>query len=154
MASPQLSQKLLERGWKGKKSGRGFYLYQEGRETLADDLSSLLEVKREAAREIRPSEVHDRLVLSLVNEAVRCLDDGIAGVPGREAALQIDIGSVMGFGFPAYRGGVLYWAERLTAGALYQRLEDLSKEVGDRFKPAPGIRARAASGETFQQAVA
>jgi 3-hydroxyacyl-CoA dehydrogenase/enoyl-CoA hydratase/3-hydroxybutyryl-CoA epimerase len=75
----------------------------------------------------------------MVNEACRCLDEGVAGEPGKEAAGQIDLASVMGFGFPPFRGGIIHYGETLGAKALCIRLRGLAKDYGERFAPAQGI---------------
>ena len=54
----------------------------------------------------------------MINEAVRCLDEGVAGAPGPEAANQIDLGTVMGIGFPPFRGGLLHYADSLGVDRL------------------------------------
>jgi len=85
----------------------------------------------------------------MINEAVRCLDEEVAGAPGREAASQIDLGSVMGFGFPPFRGGVIFYAESLGAKKVLEILERLQTAHGARFTPWEGIKARAKAGASF-----
>ncbi|MDC0358980.1 hypothetical protein OAO01_09195 [Oligoflexia bacterium] len=87
--------------------------------------------------------------MSLIQEAVRCLDEGVAGSPGREAACQIDLGTVMGMGFPPFRGGLLYYAESLGARDVFDTLMKLEKEHGERFKAVPGVVRRAECSTSF-----
>ena len=91
------------------------------------------------------------MILRLINEAVLCLDEGVAGKPGPDAANQVDLGSVMGFGFPPFRGGVLFYTEGLGAKEILVKLKALPAEHGARYAPSPGIAARAQSGQGFLQ---
>ena len=93
------------------------------------------------------------MILTMINEAVKCLDEGVAGAPGKDAADQVDLGSVMGFGFPPFRGGILYYADKLGAKKILEKLEPLAKQHGARFEIAPGIVARAASWRDFHSAM-
>ncbi len=81
----------------------------------------------------------DRLVLPMVNEAARCLEEGIASRP-----LDVDLGMVMGTGFPPFRGGLLRYADRRGVGAIVDRLEALAGSVGPRLAPSEALRKRAA----------
>ncbi len=147
MRAPDFAQKLSSKGRLGKKSGAGFYFYKDGQEAPADDLTSLLGIT--GSSELPVATIQDRLILSLVNEAVKCLDEGVAGIPGKEAAQQIDLGSVMGFGFPPFQGGLLAYAEKRGAKEINDRLLELAKLYGERFNPAPGITARAEQKKSF-----
>jgi len=91
--------------------------------------------------------------MALINEAVLCLDEGVAGSPGPEAARQIDLGTVMGMGFPPFRGGLLYYAESIGAKNIVHTMQHLSKEFGTRFKPVEGIVVRAEKAKSFYEAV-
>lgn len=122
----------------GKKSGRGFYVYAAGRKGEPSPEA------RQAAgnptlREFTPEDVVDRLVLPMVNEAARCLEEGIASRP-----LDVDLGMVMGTGFPPFRGGLLRYADRRGVGAIVDRLEALAGSVGPRLAPSEALRKRAA----------
>jgi len=153
MRSPNFAAALLEKGRKGKKSGRGFYIYGEEGERVEPELQLLLQLPPQPGPEVLAGDTCDRLILSMVNEAVRCLDEGVAAAPGPEAAGQIDLGSVMGLGFAPFRGGVIYYAESLGARALASRLEELAERYGKRFSPCAGISERAARSRSFYQAL-
>ena len=85
----------------------------------------------------------------MFNEAIRCLDEGVSGSPGPDAAGQIDLGSVMGLGFPAFRGGILWYGEQLTAQNVFQTLSELSALSPARLTPAEGLVARAKQKKSF-----
>ncbi|MBX7137195.1 MAG: enoyl-CoA hydratase/isomerase family protein [Oligoflexia bacterium] len=148
MRGPGHAARLVQLGRKGKKSGAGFYNF-EGKDSVPwAELRSALGLQP-ALTGADLQTISDRLIFALINEAVRCLDDGVAGVPGKEASEQIDLGTVMGMGFPPFRGGLLYYAQRLGPTAVLAKLRELEKLHGARFTPAPGIERRAGSGMGF-----
>lgn len=149
MKSPDFLKKLLAVGRKGKKSGGGFYDFQGGEAHPLANHRALLGIAKAEVRQVNRQEITDRLIYRLISEAVRCLDEGVAGVPGREAADQLDLGTVMGLGFPPFRGGVLFYADSLGAPAVQQRLKELAERFGNRFAPPDGVSMRAQRGKSF-----
>lgn len=151
MKSAGLTSKLLTAKRLGKKAQRGFYDY-EGEIKPASNLSELLGIPGEPSKRLSQQALQERLLFPLFNEAIRCLDEGVAGSPGREAARQIDLGTVMGMGFPPFLGGALCYAQTLGAAYILKVLEELDESVAGnngRFAPAEGLRRRATSGETL-----
>lgn len=153
MDSPDVLTALVSGGRLGKKSGRGFYQYDNGDEQVDEEVYSLIERSSVSSDSVRAAQIQDRLILSLVNEAVRCLDEGVAGVPGGEAAGQIDLATVMGMGFAPFRGGVLRYAESLGSAEVKKRLEAVAEQQGERFVPCEGIVRRAEEGKSFYEAL-
>ena len=151
MRDPGLSSALLAAGRKGKKSGGGFYDYADGESAPWSGLREALKITKPERSVPDLKALQERLILRLVNEAVLCLDEGVAGTPGPDAANQVDLGSVMGFGFPPFQGGVLFYAESVGAKIILDKLSALEKECGPRFAPSPGIAQRAGSGQGFLQ---
>nr|MBP9839077.1 fatty acid oxidation complex subunit alpha FadJ [Pseudomonadota bacterium] len=149
MKGLNLAEKLLTVGRKGKKSGNGFYTYQDNKEKLDIHLTNLLNLPSEPKFELSDEEIADRLILPMLNEAVRCLDENVAGLPGPESASQIDLGSVMGTGFAPFRGGIIFYAEKLGAKLIKQKLESLVSKFGTRFTPAEGLTKRISAGKGF-----
>ncbi len=150
MQAPPISKSLIEAGRKGKKSGAGFYNFKDGEESPHEGIKDLIDVK--STKDSGNSElISERLILSLINEAIRCLDEGVAGAPGKEAARQIDLGTVMGIGFPPFRGGLINYAETLGAKDVFKKLDSLQKAHGMRFRPADGIARRAVDGKGFYE---
>lgn len=149
MKAPPFAKLLANQGRLGKKSGKGFYDHgdkdtapsQEAREILK------LPVSTKTVSDFAP--LTERLVMSLVNECVKCLDEGVAGSPGPEAAQQINLGTVMGMGFPPFRGGILYYADVVGAKAIFDSLKKLERDFGPRFAIAPGITSRATNAGKF-----
>ena len=153
MRDPGFGSMLLAAGRKGRKSGHGFYDYGEQDSSPWVGIRQALKIDKPERSVPDLKALQDRLVLRLINEAMLCLDEGVAGTPGMDAANQIDLGSVMGFGFPPFLGGVLFYADSLGAKSISDKLQALAKEVGPRFTPAPGIMKRASSGKSLMQGV-
>ena len=155
----ELQQAMADRNLLGKKSGRGFYIYDQQQGKFKKPLVNPMFTDPafwEEAGAIPPHKqttdgenIAERLVLSLVNEAVRCVDEGVAGSPGPDAALQLDLGSVMGFGFAPFRGGVIYYADSRGAANIYDALKRLESKHGTRFQPCDGIVERSNTGQHF-----
>lgn len=134
----------------GKKGGAGFYVYEKGEEKRTDEsvyaeLGSVIPPRRDLSED----EVVNRLLLVMVNEAARILEEGVIGT-----ASAVDLAMVMGTGFPPFRGGLLRWADSLGPKALLDDLEALRLAHGDRFAPAPLIQRLAESDGRFYRAFA
>ncbi len=138
---------LTKKGYFGRKSGRGFYKY--GEKSPVPDAGIRIELGLDVGEKRPGFTVADRLILALVNEAIRCLDDGVAGLPGAEAAGQIDLGTVMGIGFPAFRGGAIWYANSVGSKSLMQKLQAMQQVLGPRFEAAEGVRSRADKDQGF-----
>ena len=128
----------------GVKSGRGFYRYR-GREEKGVDpaIYGALGVRpaRRGGRDGDAEALAERMVLPMVNEAARCLAEGVVAGPG-----SLDLALIFGTGFPPFRGGLCRWAESTGLDRTVERLERLASEVGPRFAPSEALRAAAARG--------
>jgi 3-hydroxyacyl-CoA dehydrogenase len=146
----QAEDRLCERGHFGQKTGAGWYRYEPGSRTpLPNPEAARLaeEVAREsgvARRTVTPQEVVERTVYALVNEGARILDEGIALRAG-----DIDIVYLYGYGFPAHRGGPMWYADAVGLKAVYDRVRQFEQEHGERWAPAPLLARLAAAGKTF-----
>jgi len=145
----RLPDRVCELGRFGQKTGKGFYLY-EGRaarpdpevEKLIVDASVRMGVKR---RNVSKEEIIERLIYPMVNEGARILEEGIATRPG-----DIDVVWLYGYGFPAWRGGPMHWADTVGLKKIRDRLRELAKESGDkRHEPAALLNKLADEGGTF-----
>ena len=127
----------------GKKNGRGFYRYEDGR---ADgvDRTVYAEIGVEPTRNMSDQAILERTTYVMVNEAARILEDGIVDSPA-----VVDIGMIMGTGFPPFRGGLLRYADSIGLPKIVERLEVLQRDYGERFTPAPLLRERAATTGRF-----
>jgi 3-hydroxyacyl-CoA dehydrogenase len=143
---------LCESGHYGQKTGKGYFRYEAGsRSPLPDpevekiilDTSSRLGINR---RPIGEEEIVERMILPMINEGARILDEGIATRPG-----DIDVIWVYGYGWPVWRGGPMYYADRLGLAHIRDRLTFYADRSRDEtLRPAPLIRRLAAEGRGFE----
>ena len=139
-------EKLTAAGRLGRKSGLGFYRHAGKRRHPDPSVRRLLGVSRERAyREA----LTDRLVLAMVNEAARCLDEKVVADAG-----AIDLAMIFGAGFPPFRGGVLRHADTVGLPKVEARLTALRAEKGERFAPSALLSRLAAEGGTFTAPIA
>ena len=138
-------EKFLAEGRLGKKTGRGFFEHTDkrgsksgARKTLSPDLSSFLPKSSDALVGLDSKAILDRLVLSMVNEAARCLEEDVVA-----SASELDLATIFGMGFPPFHGGLLRWADTLGATEIVRRLEaiaaapDVAQRQGGAAKFAP-----------------
>lgn len=133
----------------GKKGGLGFYRYENGKEQGVDDeIYALLgdSVPPERTK-VEESEIRARLVLAMINEAARALEEGIV-----RSAADVDLAMIMGTGFPPFRGGLLRFADGLHPRILVERLDRYEAEQGERFRAAPLLRRLAREDRGFYAA--
>ncbi len=124
MAVPRGTAELVAAGHLGRKSGRGYYEWRDGRP-----------VKPESAGRA-PDDLGDRLVLQYLNEAVACLREGVV-----EDEDLLDAGMIFGTGFAPFRGGPLHYARARGVAAIVTRLQALASRHGPRFRPDEGWAA-------------
>jgi 3-hydroxyacyl-CoA dehydrogenase/enoyl-CoA hydratase/3-hydroxybutyryl-CoA epimerase len=137
--------KVLAAGRLGRKGKKGFYLYDEKGKKGGVDTSVYDMTPAGSTRvEVSAADIQERLSLAMVNEAVRCVEDGILRAP-RDG----DIGAVFGIGFPPFRGGPLRVVDTIGAAEMVKRLEALNTRFPGRFEPAKLLREMAAQGKTF-----
>lgn len=133
---------LVKNGFLGQKSGKGFYLHtkdsQTDPEVNPDMYAWFGGLQRQKMSTVR---IQHRMVLALVNEAARCLEEGIISRPE-----DGDLGAVYGLGFPAFVGGPFRFAEQLGIGKLVHMLEELREDHGLRFEPSALLREKVESG--------
>jgi 3-hydroxyacyl-CoA dehydrogenase/enoyl-CoA hydratase/3-hydroxybutyryl-CoA epimerase/3-hydroxyacyl-CoA dehydrogenase/enoyl-CoA hydratase/3-hydroxybutyryl-CoA epimerase/enoyl-CoA isomerase len=142
--STKILNELVAAGRLGQKSGAGFYSYAKGSRGVDDPaLAPILAKVRKGNREISPEEITDRLFLPMLTEASRILEEGIVREPA-----DVDMGLILGIGFPPFRGGVLRWADDLGLPAVIEKLKKY-EPLGSRFKPTEQIRRLAAEGKGF-----
>jgi 3-hydroxyacyl-CoA dehydrogenase / enoyl-CoA hydratase / 3-hydroxybutyryl-CoA epimerase / enoyl-CoA isomerase len=128
----------------GQKSGAGFYSYAKGSKGTDDPaFAAILEKCRTSRRTIAGEEITDRLFLPMLTEASRCLMEHIV----RDAG-DVDMGLILGIGFPPFRGGILRWADTLGLAAVLEKLKKY-EPLGKRFEPTEQMRQLAAQGKGF-----
>lgn len=146
-APATLIQAILNDDRKGRKNGRGFYLYGvKGRKSKKQVDTAVYDLAGMSPRNARCSaeQIAERCVMLMLNEAARCVDEGII-----RSARDGDIGAVFGIGFPPFLGGPLRYMDSLGAGEVVARLQRLAGLYGSRFTPCDALLQRAERGETF-----
>lgn len=144
---------LNEMGRHGQKSGAGYYDYDANRTPTPSPLVMQL-ITDFAARQgvaqrvIADDEIADRILLAMVNEGARILDEGIA-----RTASDIDVVWLAGYGWPRYRGGPMFWADLQGLPAIRDKLLALEAAHGEVFKPSPLIDRLIAEGKAFKDFV-
>ena len=142
---------LCEMGRFGQKTGAGWYKYDDQRRAMPDPEVEQL-VRKWAAeakiqqRKISPDEIVDRCVYALVNEGARILEEGYA-----LRAVDIDIIYLNGYGFPAYRGGPMWYADTVGLKKVYDRVREFHQQHGEIWEPAPLLKQLAEQGKTFAE---
>jgi 3-hydroxyacyl-CoA dehydrogenase/enoyl-CoA hydratase/3-hydroxybutyryl-CoA epimerase/3-hydroxyacyl-CoA dehydrogenase/enoyl-CoA hydratase/3-hydroxybutyryl-CoA epimerase/enoyl-CoA isomerase len=138
----RILDELVAAGRLGQKSGAGFYNYAKGPRGADDPVfAQILQKCRTGKRDIGQEEITDRLFLPMLVEASRVLAEGIVRDPA-----DVDMGLILGIGFPAWRGGLLRWADTLGVGRVMEKLAGYEK-LGARFQPTDLMRKVAASGK-------
>lgn len=133
--------RMEEEGRLGAKGGKGFYRYDDGERKGPDPAVYELLGLEPRIEDPQPSRIVDRMVLRMVDEAARCLDEGVAGSAG-----EVDLAMILGTGFPPFRGGVCRYADRRGLGDAIGTLEELADEVGERYRPSDALRQASEAG--------
>ncbi len=145
-----IADAIVAKGRFGQKTGAGYYRYDENRKRQPDpeveriilEVSERMGVQR---RKIEDAEILERLLLPMVNEGARILEEGVAARP-----VDIDVVFVNGFGWPAWRGGPMFWADRMGLKQVRDKLAHYAEATGDpNLRAAPLIERLAAEGGSF-----
>ncbi|MGL5407645.1 MAG: fatty acid oxidation complex subunit alpha FadJ, partial [Shewanella sp.] len=143
--APAAFDKLLKDDRKGRKNAKGFYQYgQSSKQTKAVDQSVYAVLGIKPGSDKDPKALAERCVVQMLNEAVRCLDEGIIA-----SARDGDIGAIFGIGFPPFLGGPFHYIDRLGASKVVNMLEGYQRQFGDRFAPCARLKAMAEANESF-----
>jgi 3-hydroxyacyl-CoA dehydrogenase len=148
---PLVEDSLCELGRFGQKTGAGWYKYDDQRRATPDPAVDDLIRKwvteaKIPQREISPAEIVDRCIYALVNEGARILEEGYA-----LRASDIDIIYLNGYGFPAYRGGPMWYADTVGLKNVLARISEFHRQHFEIWQPAPLLARLADQGKTFAQ---
>ena len=144
------ADRLCELGRFGQKTGAGWYRYPEGSRTPVPDpeVEQIIAAASHAAgiqrRPVAAEEIIERTIYALVNEGAKILDEGFA-----LRAADIDIIYINGYGFPAWRGGPMWYADAVGLDKVHRRICEFEKQHGAWWSPAPLLAKLAAAGQTF-----
>jgi 3-hydroxyacyl-CoA dehydrogenase len=150
LRQPLVADVLYERGRYGQKTGAGWYRYPDGSRVPMPDpeVQQLVEESARQAgiarRSISSEEIVERIVYALINEGAKILAEGIA-----LRAVDIDIIYIYGYGFPAYRGGPMWYADAVGIKTVYERICEFEQQHGRAWTPAPLLKSLAEAGKNF-----
>lgn len=145
-----IADRLYEMNRLGQKTGAGWYRYEKGDRTPHPDPeveALILEASRRKGVKRRPvaaEEIRERLVFALVNEGARIIEEGIAARPA-----DIDLVFIHGYGFPAYRGGPMFYADQVGLERVLESVERFAREDAFAWKPSALLRRLAREGRRF-----
>ena len=141
---PAAFSKLIEDGRLGKKSKKGFYQYNtNSKKKLVDESVYTLLGLQVSNTNVTEAQV-ERCVYMMLNEAARCLDEGIV-----RNARDGDIGAIFGIGFPPFLGGPFQYMDKIGAVTIVSKLNQWQAEFGERFTPCDALVKMAEQGERF-----
>jgi 3-hydroxyacyl-CoA dehydrogenase len=146
---PLVLEKLFHSGRLGQKTGAGWYRYDENRKSTPDpEVHALIEkTAREGGiprRHISDEEIIERCIYIMINEGAKILEEGYA-----LRAADIDVIYLTGYGFPAYRGGPMWYADTVGLKQVRDRILEFHKKHGEFWEPAPLLNRLADAGESF-----
>jgi 3-hydroxyacyl-CoA dehydrogenase len=148
-----IADHLVESGRLGQKTGAGWFRYEKGDRTPHPDPEVARIIKEKAAemgieqRSFSDEEILHRLLFASVNEACKILEEGKA-----YRASDIDVMWLNGFGFPRYRGGLMYWADGIGVAEVYRQISAWHQRYGERWAPSPFLRRLAETNTPFRDA--
>ncbi len=150
LRQPLVEDRLYESGRLGQKTGAGWYRYEPGNRRPIPDpavdeiIKRCLQESGVRTRTVSADEIVDRTIYALVNEAAKILEEGIA-----LRAADIDIIYIYGYGFPAHRGGPLWFADTAGIPHVYARVCEFERQHGAHWSPAPLLERLAKAGKSF-----
>jgi 3-hydroxyacyl-CoA dehydrogenase len=148
-----IADMIVEAGRLGQKTGAGWFRYEQGDRTPRPDPELARMIKQKVAelgipqRSFSDEEILRRLLFASVNEACKILEEGKA-----YRASDIDVMWLNGFGFPRYRGGLMYWADGIGVAEVYRQIQAWHQQYGERWAPATLLRRLADTGTPFREA--
>jgi 3-hydroxyacyl-CoA dehydrogenase/enoyl-CoA hydratase/3-hydroxybutyryl-CoA epimerase len=146
LKTPTALAEMVQAGLLGRKSGRGFYLHSD-KAKEADVNPDIDKYHHNAsAATLSREKLQNRMVLLMINEAARCLEEGLVA----EAA-DVDFGMIMGTGFAPFTGGPLRFADYLGLEKVVQEMERLATEGEPRFAPCALLNTMATNGRRFYE---
>jgi len=143
-----LTERIYQTGCFGRKTGAGYFDYSGEQPVpnpkVVNVVQKYLRDNQISPREMSKDEIIDAMLSLGINEAALMIEEGICDRPQ-----DMDLALIYGLGYPPYRGGILRYADKWGLKNVYQKLVDLEKQYGPRFRPADLVREMAETGKTF-----
>jgi len=144
----KVADRICENGWYGRKTGKGYYIYEGGAPVPNPEVETIIaDVRREEGIEPKTftdQDIIDRYMTAMISEAARVVEDGTAKRP-----LDVDMVFLFGYGFPRFRGGPLHYADTIGAEELVKRIETWAKDDPHYWQVPDLLRRMAKDGTTF-----
>jgi 3-hydroxyacyl-CoA dehydrogenase/enoyl-CoA hydratase/carnithine racemase len=136
---------MYKRGRLGQKTGVGFFAYKgkSGRGTPDPEMEAILDEQRRSEEQLDQEQLTLRMFLPMLVEATRVLEEGLV-----RSVRDVDLGLVLGIGFPPFKGGLLFWADTLGAAKIVEMLKPF-EPLGKRYHPTELLLEMARSGRRF-----
>ena len=139
-----LMEKMIGKGWLGKKSGQGFYTYDKKKKTISPEVKNYVKGFVQQDLGLKEQEIQDRIVSRFVNEAAKCLEDDIIENP-----VVGDIGLVFGTGFAPFRGGPFRYLDQVGVSNYVDMMNGFADKYGPQFEPCQLLKDYAAADKKF-----
>jgi enoyl-CoA hydratase / long-chain 3-hydroxyacyl-CoA dehydrogenase len=141
-----LMEKMIDKGWLGKKAGKGFYTYDGKNKSISADMKAFIQNFTKQDLGLHEDEIENRLMSRFINEAAKCLEDEIIADP-----IVGDMGMVFGTGFAPFRGGPFRFLDTIGIENYVGTMNDLSGKYGPQFEPCQILKDYAASNKKFHR---
>jgi 3-hydroxyacyl-CoA dehydrogenase len=145
-----LFERIYQTGCYGRKTGAGYFDYSGDKPVpnpkVVEVVQNYLKETNVSPKEMSRQDIIDSMLALGINEAALMIEEGICDRPQ-----DMDLAMIYGTGFPPYRGGILRYADKWDLKNVYEKLLELEKQYGSRFKPADLVKEMAETGKTFYQ---
>lgn len=145
-----LFERIYQTGCYGRKTGAGYFDYSGDKPVpnpkVVEVVQNYLKENKVSPKEMSKEDIIDSMLALGINEAALMIEEGICDRPQ-----DMDLAMIYGTGFPPYRGGILRYADKWGLKNVYQKLVELEKQYGPRFKPADLVKQMTKKGKTFYQ---
>ena len=146
---PLAADVLCQMGRFGQKTGKGWYAHRDGKPSPDPEVLDLVRRLAQAAaipqRTFTDEQIVERAFYGLINEGAKVLEEGHA-----QRASDIDVIYTNGYGFPAWRGGPMFYADSIGLKTIARRISEFERELGPRWEPSPLLKQLGEAGKTFR----
>lgn len=145
MRVSELAKEMYDEGLYGRKVGKGFYIYNGSKSTPNKRVKKMIKkLSTGRTSDISDQVIVERTIFLMVNEAARCLEEGVVSSPA-----YVDLAMVLGTGFPPFRGGILRYADSLGISHVVTQLQIFAKSYGSRYAPCNRLLEMQRAGKNF-----